>query len=402
MKVSVLPTGTFRDCLKLTDIYFNSYLQIIEDGACYNTDSLVSLDLPNSVKELGYIQNCDLLETIRIPNTCLNIDGFSGCPKIKYTEYEGGYYLGSEDNVYHVLMEVERVSGALNIHENCKVIQYGALYETMKSTINIPASVIQLGTGKNLNDASSKVENYNIDANNPVFTSIDGLIYSKDKNILIQCPRNKDGNITISTDTTIIGENAFYDCISVDVVVLPESLIEIKDYAFNDCHTLYSITIPKNVSKISPTAFNGEALTSIVVDENNLVYDSRNNCNAIIETLTNTLIFGCKTTIIPDDVVSIGEHAFQYSDITSLILPTSVVKIEHNALPIPYDGFDKLYYMGTPLQWENIEISDSYIFEITNTYHVNVYYYIENEQEVPNDGGNYWHYDTDGITPIAW
>ena len=58
--------------------------------------------------------------------------------------------------------------------------------------------------------------------------------------------------------------------------------------------------------------------------------------------------------------------------------------------------------MGTPLQWENIEISDSYIFEITNTYHVNVYYYIENEQEVPNDGGNYWHYDTDGITPIAW
>lgn len=398
MKVNTLPAYTFKDCVKLKSIDFNSYLQVIENDAFYNTKSLVSLDLPNSVKELGRIKNCDSLETISIPNTCLIIHGFSDCPKIKYTEYEDGYYLGNEDNAYHVLMEVKRynVDDTLDINENCKVIQYGALYNTIKSVINIPASVIQLGYGKILNDANSKVENYNIDANNPIFTSIDGLIYSKDKTILVQCPRNKKGNITISANTTIIGEDAFYDCNLVDIVILPESLIEIKDYAFYYCNSLHSITIPKNVSKISPIAFMGKSLTNIVVDENNLVYDSRNNCNAIIETATNTLIFACNASKIPTNITCIGKDSFIRCSLTSIILPASITRIENYGYATA--GLKTLYYYGNVSQWENVEIVNEHYFNNN----VKVYYYVSNEQELPSDSGNYWHYDADGITPIAW
>ena len=73
-------------------------------------------------------------------------------------------------------------------------------------------------------------------------------------------------------------------------------------------------------------------LTSIVVEEGNPVYDSRNNCNAIIETATNTLLSGCKTTIIPNSVTSIGDYAFTgCSGLTSVTIPNSVTSIGDGA-----------------------------------------------------------------------
>jgi hypothetical protein len=73
-------------------------------------------------------------------------------------------------------------------------------------------------------------------------------------------------------------------------------------------------------------------LASIVIEEGNEVYDSRDNCNAIIETATNTLIAGCKNTIIPNSVTSIGEDAFYgCSGLTSITIPNSVTSIGNEA-----------------------------------------------------------------------
>ena len=93
-----------------------------------------------------------------------------------------------------------------------------------------------------------------------------------------------------------------------------------------------SLTIGNRVSSIGG-AFSGcTALTSIVVDEGNQVYDSRNNCNAIIETATNIPLLGCKTTIIPNSVVSIGDGAFYCcSGLTSVTIPNSVTSIGYYA-----------------------------------------------------------------------
>ena len=73
-------------------------------------------------------------------------------------------------------------------------------------------------------------------------------------------------------------------------------------------------------------------MTTISVESGNTVYDSRNNCNAIVESATNTLMFGCKNTIIPNSVTSIGERAFEDCDgLTSITIPNSVTSIGEGA-----------------------------------------------------------------------
>ena len=107
----------------------------------------------------------------------------------------------------------------------------------------------------------------------------------------------------------------------------------IGSYAFSYCSGLTSITIPKSVTSIGEYAFlNCSGLTTIIVEKGNTTYDSRENCNAIIETAKNTLIAGCKNTFIPNSVTSIGEVAFYgYKGLTSITIPNSVTRIGNGA-----------------------------------------------------------------------
>ena len=116
-------------------------------------------------------------------------------------------------------------------------------------------------------------------------------------------------------------------------IVLQDVTLGIADEAFYNCNGLTSITIPNSVTTIGKRAFSGcTDLTSIIVEEGNLVYDSRDNCNAIIETDSNTLISGCQNTIIPNSVTSIGNDAFyNCSGLTSVTIPESVTKIDSYA-----------------------------------------------------------------------
>ena len=105
-------------------------------------------------------------------------------------------------------------------------------------------------------------------------------------------------------------------------LVITEGVTSIRSYAFYGCSGLTSITIPVGVTSIGYSAFsNCSGLESVVVEAGNTKYDSRNNCNAIIETATNTLVVGCKNTIIPNDITSIGSNAFYgCSGLTSIDL----------------------------------------------------------------------------------
>ena len=125
---------------------------------------------------------------------------------------------------------------------------------------------------------------------------------------------------------------------NVETVIIPSSItIGGKEYkvtsigedAFRCCENLTSITIPSSVTNIGEGAFYGcESLTQIKVDSGNPVYDSRDNCNAIIETKSNTLIAGCASTIIPNSVTSIGKQAFWgCKSLTSITIPSSVTSI---------------------------------------------------------------------------
>ena len=131
---------------------------------------------------------------------------------------------------------------------------------------------------------------------------------------------------------TSIGDYAFYNCINLESITIPNSVTSIGDEAFYDCISLESVTIPNSVTKIGESLFAGcSALTSIIVEKNNPKYDSRDNCNAIIETNSNTLIMGCKNTVIPNSVTSIGRDAFYGMDLKHITIPNSMTSIGNSA-----------------------------------------------------------------------
>ena len=137
-------------------------------------------------------------------------------------------------------------------------------------------------------------------------------------------------DITLPQNVTSIGTRAFHACSnSLQTVSIPSKVTSIGDYTFHNCYKLTSIVIPKKVTKIGNYVFyNCESLASISVESGNTKYDSRGNCNAIIQTATNTLIAGCKNTVIPEGVTAIGTYAFRKATgLTSITIPQSVTNI---------------------------------------------------------------------------
>ena len=139
-------------------------------------------------------------------------------------------------------------------------------------------------------------------------------------------------SVILPEGLTTIGEFAFREC-GFTHINIPKSVVTLDLCAFQRCRKLESIHIPAGVREIGESTLDGcNSLTTITVDENNAVYDSRDNCNAIIRTEDNTLMFGCPTTVIPQSVTSIGDYAFSEREtITTFVIPDWITSIGEGA-----------------------------------------------------------------------
>ena len=154
----------------------------------------------------------------------------------------------------------------------------------------------------------------------------DGVYNYNAEKIIIPSKYNKSWVVGVE-------DYAFSNCSNLVEIILPNSITSIGAEAFSDCSSLRDLTIRNNIKSIGVSAFSGcSSLNSIVVNEGNPIYDSRGNCNAIIETSTNKLIVGCMNTTIPENVTSIGAEAFSGCDsLKSISIPDGVNSIGNGA-----------------------------------------------------------------------
>ena len=351
--LTISGTGDMQDCSSsesspfkdfryyIKTIVINNGVTSIGDSAFRACGNLTSISIPDSVTDIGAsaFVFCDRLKSVIIPNSVISIgdSAFVFCSSLTSINIPDGLTSIGDDTFSYC----ENLTN-IKIPDSVTSIGKYAFNRCSKiANVTIPYGVTSIGDSAFAH--CEELESIIVDEKNTVFDSrenCNAIIKSKTNELIYGCK-----STFIPDSVTKIGKSAFNGCVGLKSINIPESVTSIGDYAFNYCSLLDRIT----------------------VDDNNTVYDSRENCNAIIESDSNKLIYGCNSTVIPDSVTSIKYRAFSgLKALENIVIPESVTSIGSSA----FSGCSSLKEITVPSSVDKID--DNTFIDCTSLKTVNL------------------------------
>ena len=289
----------FNGCTSLTSVTIPNSVTSIVGYAFNGCTSLTSVTIPDSVTSIGEFafHNCKSLTSVTIPSSVTSIDKYAFC------------YCGSLTSVtipdsvtsigYGAFINCKSLTSVTIPNSVTSIDKYAFSECTSLTSVTIPNSVTSIGRGA-FSNCAALTGIWVTEGNSHYSSDASGVLFSKDKTTLVQCPGTLAA-CTIPDSVTSIGEYAFYNCTSLTSVTFPDSVTSIGEYAFYNCTSLTSVTFPDSVTSIGKYAFcDCSSLTSVTIPDS-------------VTSIVGSAFAGCTSltnVTIPDSVTSIGDWAF--------------------------------------------------------------------------------------------
>jgi len=436
-KVIEIGTGAFKDNKNLQEIELANGVASIGTEAFRGCSNLQKIIIPNGVSALldGIFADCTSLTEVTLPNSVRSTQGaFGGCKSIQKVYYSGtleqweqienldtekellsatiyfsdGTILSGSKGDYEYqeltggTIEITAYTGSdqilaipssingkavtsigeyafngntaireVTIPSGVTTIKPYAFYRSSAETVAVPSSVASIGQFA-FQDCRSLTE-VTVDAGNLNYSSDAGILYNKDKTLLISCPAGKKGTCAIPSGVTNINDYAFLACSGLTEITIPSGVISIQEAAFNGCSGLTGITIPSSVTSIGSMAFAScSSLTDITIPSSitSMGISVFSDCTGLktatihfsvnqIETGTFYNCTSLEGITIPSSVTVIGQEAFyNCKSLETVTMPTSVTSVQENAFA-NCGSLSDVYYSGSEEQWNHINISSA-------------------------------------------